>query len=320
MTSPTLSVVSPVYGSPGSLEPLCQRVADVCAKMGISYEIILVDDHCPRGSWAAVKEICAANPFVKGMRFSRNFGQHSAIEAGLKHSTGEWVVVMDCDLQDQPEEIPNLFEAARKEDAKIVLARRAERNDSLYRRAISAGYYGLLSFMTGKPLDASVANFGLYHRTVVDAYCSWEEEQKYFPVMIQWMGFDPVYLDVAHSRRSEGKSSYTFRKLLKLASDVVFSFSDRPLWIIVTIGLIIAAITFVLSIVTFIQALMGQFSVSGYPSLILSVWFMGGVLICSVGLTGIYVGRTLREAKARPSYIVADYLNDVPGSDKPKPQ
>ena len=315
MTSPTLSVVSPVYGSPKTLEQLCTRIADVCLGLGITYEIILVDDHCPHGSWEVVQRICALNPLVKGLRFSRNFGQHSAIEAGLQHSTGEWVVVMDCDLQDQPEEIPAFFEASKQNNSKIVLARRAVRNDSFYRRMVSASYYGVLSFMTGKQLDASVANFGLYHRTVVDAYCSWDEEQKYFPVMIQWMGFDPIYLDVDHGRRAEGKSSYTFRKLLILASDVVFSFSDRPLWIIVTFGLIIAAITFFFSIITFVRALFGQFDVTGYASLILSIWFMGGVLICSVGLTGIYVGRTLREAKARPPYIVADRLNDPNSGD-----
>lgn len=305
---PTLSVVVPVYGCPDSLVPLTQRVFTVAASLDLQCEIVLVDDDCPQDSWSVIRRLTLTDTRIRGIRLSRNFGQHSAIEAGLSHSAGDWVVVMDCDLQDRPEEIAQLYARAVEGDVDIVLARRTVRRDAAYRRAVSGAFYSMLSFLTGQPLDPSVANFGIYHRRVVDAYCSWEEYQKFFPVMIQWLGFEKAAIEVQHDSRQGGGSSYTLKKLMTLGFDVIFSFSDRPLWITALAGLTVAGLALVTAIVFTLMAVFGEIAVQGWASLMISVWLLSGVILAGIGLTGIYVGRVLRDTKDRPAFIVADAL------------
>lgn len=301
-----LSVVVPVYGCPDSLTPLVDRLQQVAMTLGWQHEVVLVDDACPLGSWKTIQALAQAGTPIIGVRLSRNFGQHSAIEAGLKHASGRWIVVMDCDLQDVPEEIPNLLQAAERSGSAIVLARRARRQDLLHRRVLSNAFYRIMSAMTGQPLDATIANFGVYDRQVIDAYLSWNESQKYFPVMIQWLGFSQTTVNVEHADRHSGKSSYNLRRLLQLGADIMFSFSDRPLWVTASIGLVLALLAVVIAIVVTVLALFQRIVVEGWASLMISVWLMGGTVLAAIGLTGIYVGRVLRESKGRPTYVVAE--------------
>ncbi len=303
-----ISFVSPVYRCRNCLEKLVSEINDVCRETDLSYEILLVDDGCPENSWAAINELCAQYPKVKGVKLARNFGQHSAIEAGLKFVEGEWIVILDCDLQDQPSAFRKMWREAQT-GADIVLVRRQSRTDAWHRRVLSSLFYKALSSLTGTKLSAEIANFGIYRRKVIDAYNSWSEEQKFFPVMIQWLGFDQRTITVPHAERFSGTSSYNFRSLLSLGVRVVLSFSDRPLWFVSMFGMFVACVAFLASIAFLVQALSGNASVQGWPSLILSIWFLGGFNIAAVGVAGIYLGRTLREAKGRPSYVVSESLN-----------
>ncbi|WP_340691620.1 glycosyltransferase family 2 protein [Hyphomonas sp.] len=305
MPNERVSFVSPVYKCRDCLIKLVEEIETVCAEIGVDYEVILVDDKCPQGSWETIVELAATNDRVIGVKLSRNFGQHSAIEAGLAQTKGDWVVVLDCDLQDQPANVKAMWEVAQADDVDIVLARRETRTDAFHRRAFSFLFYKLLSSLTGTRISADIANFGLYRRRVIDVLNSWHEEQKYFPVMIQWMGFEQRTVTVKHSDRFAGKSAYNFKSLLALGAKVVLSFSDRPLWFMSAIGSGIAASAFLVTLVVLIRALFGDVAVEGWTSLMLSIWFLGGVNITAAGLLGIYLGRTLREAKGRPGFIIA---------------
>ncbi|WP_114948348.1 glycosyltransferase family 2 protein [Microvirga calopogonii] len=310
---PELSFVIPVYGSPQSLEPLCERIAVVCRTLGVSHEVILVDDRCPVGSWEAIKRLVVMDPSVLGMRLSRNFGQHAAINAGLSIVRGEWVVVMDCDLQDQPEEVPAMLGVAKAGSFDIVRARRGERNDPLYRRALSKIFYAIFSFLTNTHQSAEIANFGIYHKRVIEAVNAWQEESKYFPAIIEWIGFSQSTVAVSHSARFSGKSSYSFRSLFRLGLNVVVGFSDRPLKLMMYAGLIMAIASFLLSLIVLVIGLMGLFTAQGWASIILSIWFLAGSILFGLGLTGLYIGRILIEAKGRPTFIVDTLLRGSRG-------
>ncbi len=304
---PELSFVVPVYGSPESLEPLCRRVRSVCAKIGVAHELILVDDRCPRDSWATVRRLVEADPAVIGIRLSRNFGQHAAIQAGLANTKGEWIVVMDCDLQDRPEEIPGLFAKAR-EGFDVVRARRIGRNDPWHRRMTSRIFYAMLSFLTDTHQSDEVANFGVYHRRVIDAITCWDENSKYFPAIVPWVGFAQTELPVAHDPRFAGKSSYNFGKLVQLGLDVIVGFSNKPLKLVMGIGLVMAVVSFLTSFTILIFHLTGLVTVEGWTSIALSLWFLSGCVLFALGLTGLYIGRILVESKGRPTFLVDQVL------------
>jgi polyisoprenyl-phosphate glycosyltransferase len=307
VAGPDLSFVVPVYGSPESLEALCQRVKHVCAGMRATYELILVDDRCPRDSWSVIARVAKTDPSIVGMRLSRNFGQHAAIQAGLSRVRGKWIVVMDCDLQDRPEEVLRLYEKAMQ-GYDIVRARRAKRSDPLYRRMTSAAFYWLLSYLTDTHQDASIANFGIYSRRVIDVIARWQEESKYFPAIVSWVGFSQAEIIVEQDQRFSGRSSYTFAKLVRLAANVIVGFSDKPLKLVMYAGFAIALLSFAIAFLILALHVMNLFTVEGWASIVLSLWFLAGCLMFSLGLTGLYVGRVLVEVKGRPSFIIDQML------------
>lgn len=318
----TLTFVIPVYGSPESLEPLSRRIREVCVGMGVSYELILVDDRCPKNSWLSISRLAKDDPAIVGVRLSRNFGQHAAIQAGLSRVRGEWIVVMDCDLQDRPEEVPRLMEEALK-GFDVVRAKRLNRNDPAYRQLVSAAYYRLLSYLTGTHQDPGFSNFGIYRRKVIDVITQWQEESKYFPAILSWVGFSHATLAVEQDRRFSGRSSYTLLKLFRLGLNVIVGFSDKPLKLVMVAGFVMALLSFGVSFFILGAHLMGFLTVEGWASIALSLWFLSGCLLFSLGLTGLYVGRVLAEVKGRPSFIVDQVLmqrnGDTPSGSAPTP-
>lgn len=298
-----LSIVSPVYRAEKVLEELVLRISNNIPKEFSSYEIILVDDFSPDLSWKKIEEISQNNYHVKGFKLSRNFGQHYAICAGLKHVKGDYIVVLDCDLQDQPEEIIKLYKEAKK-GFDIVLARRYERKDTLYKKFISKSFYAVLTYLTGTKHDSTVANFGIYSNTVIQEVNKLQEKIKYFPTMVKWVGFKTSHVDVEHAERSEGKSNYNLKKLLNLALDIILAYSDKPLRLIVKLGLIIALLSFAFVIFVIYSKITGHFTVTGYASLISSIWFLSGCLLTTLGVIGLYIGKIFEGVKNRPSYII----------------
>ena len=305
-----LSVVSPIYGAEATVAELVQRLVAVLEPLALPFEIILVDDRSPDDSWPRIQAEAAREPRVRGLRLSRNFGQHRAIVAGLAQCRGEWVVVMDCDLQDRPEEIPPLLAQARA-GFDLVLARRIERQDSWGRRAYSALFYRLLTYLTGTVQDPAIANFGVYHRKVIAAVLAMRESATYFPLMVRWVGFRRLDVPVAHARRAAGRSAYDFTRMSNLALDIILAYSDKPLRLTVKLGLLVSGITFVLILVMLGRFLNGQIIVLGYTSLILSIWFFSGLLLSVLGMVGLYLGKTFEQVKNRPLYVVDDLANPL---------
>jgi polyisoprenyl-phosphate glycosyltransferase len=304
-----ISVVTPVYNCAGCLEQLYERLVASLSPITDDFEILMVNDASTDECWTVIVGLAARDPRVRGINLSRNFGQHAAITAGLDKTRGEWIVVLDCDLQDRPEEIPKLY-AKATDGFDVVLARRVERQDRAIRRLASRLFYRVLSYMTGTEQDGAIANFGIYHRRAIEAVCSIRESYRYFPVMVRWVGFKSTAVDVVHAPRTVGKSSYDFSKSLKLAYDVIISFSDKPLRLAVKLGMTIAALSLLLPVLIVYLVLSGDVLVAGWASVMASIWFLAGLIITLLGVVGTYLGRAFDEAKKRPIYIIKEEIDD----------
>lgn len=273
------------------------------------YEIILVDDRCPNNSWDVMKKLSQDFSEVRSVRLSRNFGQHPAIMAGLSQAKGEWIVVMDCDLQDQPKEVLKLYNKAQ-EGFDAVLAKRIKRQDSFLKKISSKIFSLVYGYFTDTKFDNSIANFGIYNNKVIEQVLCMNDCIKSFPLFIKWVGFDMIAIEVEHSGREEGTSSYSFSKLLSLAFNTIISFSNKPLKLFVKFGVGISIISFILGIYNLYLSLTGQIAVLGYSSIIVSIWFLSGIIITTIGVSGIYVGKIFDQTKNRPIFII-DKIENV---------
>ncbi len=306
--SAEISVVSPVYCCADCLRALCARLAKTLSALGKDYEIILVDDASPDDAWPVLRELCAADSRVKAIALSRNFGQHYAIAAGIEHALGRWIVVLDCDLQDRPEEIARLY-AKAQEGFDVVFAERETRQDGWLKRNSSRAFIALLNYLSGAEYDYRTANFGIYSRAVIDAVRSMGDRSRFFPVMVRWTGFRKTSIPVQHDARGNGGSSYSLRKLLRLALDIMLSYSDKPLRLVATLGIIVSMIALAMTGFSLYRYLHGDVNVAGYTSLIASMWLLAGVMLFCMGIIGLYVGRVFENVKSRPIFIVRDRLN-----------
>ena len=303
-----ISVVSPVYRAENIVSELVKQVKEQLSPITEDFEIILINDASPDNSWVEIEKETAKDKRVKGLNLSRNFGQHYAITAGLNFAKGEWIVVMDCDLQDRPEEIPNLYYKAL-EGYDSVFAQRTERNDTLFKKLFSKLFYKLFSYLTDTKQDATVANFGIYRRCVIDAILSMHDQIRFFPTMVQWVGFRKFYLPVEHASRFEGKSTYNFKGLFRLAINTIMGFSDKPLRLTVKVGFFITLLSVLVAIVYLGLYLSGRIQVEGFTTLILSLWFLSGFIMFILGILGLYIGRMFEKVKERPVYLIQDKCN-----------
>lgn len=308
MSNIKISIVSPIYRAEKMVHILVDRIVKSVATITEDYEIILVNDASPDASWSVIEHECAQDKRVKGINLSRNFGQHYAITAGLHYAQGEWVVVMDCDLQDRPEEIPTLYQKAL-EGYDSVFAQRVQREDNWLKRMSSKTFYAILGYLTDTKQDASIANFGIYHKNVIQSILQMGDRYRYFPTMVQWVGFKKGYLPVSHNERAEGKSSYNFSRLFRLALDTIIAFSDKPLRLMVKGGFIVTIISILIGLIYLIKYLCGDIQVLGFTTLIISLWLIAGIIISLLGVLGLYVGKMFDTVKKRPTFIVDKELN-----------
>lgn len=303
-----ISVVVPVYGCKAALEELYTRLCQSLEKICNEFEIILVNDNCPQNSWEIIEQLCHRDKRVKGIEMARNFGQIKAITAGLDYCTGDWVVVMDCDLQDRPEEIINLYNKAQ-EGYDVVFARRKNRKDSLLKIFVSKIFYKIYSFASDGYYDPAICNFSISKRIVIENYCKMRELHRAFVIYIKWLGFKQTAIDVEHDPRKEGKSSYNMKKRLKMAGEILTSQSDKLLKIMVEFGFLMTFISFVTIIVLTVNYFTKHIT-AGWTSIIAVNCLIGGMIIMVVGLVGIYVGNIFMQVKDRPLYVIRQILND----------
>ncbi|MCX5964445.1 MAG: glycosyltransferase family 2 protein [Cyanobacteria bacterium] len=298
-----ISVVIPIYKAEKSLDVLYDRLKVSLSEITQDFEIILVEDCGGDRSWDIITQLANSDSRVKGIQFSRNFGQHYGITAGLDHCDGDWVVVMDCDLQDRPEEIPRLYKKAQ-EGYDIVLARRGKRKDSPLKRVTSWLFYQIFNYFTELQYDGEVGNFRIISRQVAQNFCLMRERLRFFGGLVDWMGFYTASIDVFHEERFAGKSTYTFAKLWKLASETIIAYSDKPLRLAIKLGFIISIFAFIYGFYILIEVLIYGATVTGWSSIIVSLYFLGGIIISILGIIGIYLGKTFDEIKNRPLYLV----------------
>ncbi len=298
-----LSIVSPVYRADSLVEPLVERCRAVAEQITPNYEIILVEDRSPDDSWGMILKSARDHPEVRGLRMCKNFGQQPAIHAGLDAARGEWVVVLDCDLQDPPEEILKLY-AKAQEGYEIVHASRQQRQDNWLKRAGSYAFNRLLGYLTDTVQDPTVGNFVIIHRKVVDTLNGLSECERYFPWLLQWVGYRRTKIPIAHCDRADGHSSYSFRKRVRLATDTVLAHSDKPLRVTVLGGVGVTMASIAGAALLVLLYFFGTIVAPGWASLATLVSFFSGVLISVLGMVGLYLGKTFQLVKARPNYII----------------
>jgi glycosyltransferase involved in cell wall biosynthesis len=308
MSDIEISIVSPVYRAEALVDKLVERIINSVSKLTDSYEIILIEDCGPDNSWKKIQENCNKYSVVRGVKLSRNYGQQHAIQAGLDASSGKYIITMDCDLQDQPEEIEKLLDKAKK-GYEIVVASRKNRQDDFFKKFLSRIFYATLGYLTETKQDRSVANFVCYHRCAVEAMARVKDHNRYYPMLQQLIGFNYSKVEIEHAEREDGKSSYSFSKRLRLAMDTILTFSDKPLRLTVKFGVLLSFFSICLAITMVVLYVFSDVEAEGWASLALLLSFFSGIIISVLGMVGLYVGRTFESVKHRPTYIIHEKIN-----------
>ncbi|GGJ87362.1 glycosyl transferase [Lentibacillus kapialis] len=287
------------------MKTLSSRIISTVESIPADLEIILINDASPDNAWETIQELHKQDSRIKGIDFARNFGQHHAITAGLDYAAGDWVVVMDCDLQDRPEEIATLYEKAQ-EGYEVVFANRVERQDKWLKRKTSQLFYRVYDYFTGKISDHTIANFSISQRKVVLAFRQMREQNRFFPLFIQWMGYQTTSVPVEHNARQDGKTTYNLKKLITLATDAIISQSNKPLRLSIQFGFILALGSLLYGLYLFIRYFFLAQPVQGWTSVMVSIYFIGGLIFFNFGILGMYIGKIFNETKSRPLYLIRE--------------
>lgn len=303
-----ISVVVPVYGCADCLGELHRRLADTLEPMGVEYELVLVDDGSPDGAWSRLAEIAARDERVLAVRLSRNFGEEAAIAAGLSRARGRFTVVMDCDLQDAPEDIPRMH-AKALEGYEVVLTRRSERGHGRRRVLASRLYFRLMSRLFGGAVDPETGNFSMVSRKVVEAIQLLGDSDRHYRAILAWVGFRQTAIEVEHAPRFAGSSAYGVRALVRHAADGVFFQSATLMRYIVYAGLVWALVGVGLALFFVLSYLLSDFTYPGWTSLAVLLLLSTGFLTLTLGVAGLYIGRIFRQVKGRPLFVVDEELS-----------
>jgi glycosyltransferase involved in cell wall biosynthesis len=303
-----LSIVIPLYNESTLISELLKQVNLNATESTTDFEVIMVDDGSTDQTWNQILKLSEKQTNLKGIKLSRNFGHHYAITAGLRSSIGEWVVVMDGDLQDRPEVIPKLYKKAH-EGFDIVFVSRRNRPEKFYYKILQKTFYWFLRILSGIKFDSTQANFSIINRKVVDAFNDFPESARFYGTTIKWLGFKTTQIQADHGMRFSGKPSYTFKKRIKLAGDIIIAFSERPLKFAVVVGLLISIFSVIGAVWIIYSAINWGYSVTGWTSLMFSTFFFSGILLIVLGIIGIYIGRIFQEVKRRPLYVISEKIN-----------
>ena len=303
-----IAVVIPVYMGKAFVRELCARLISSLEPICGRFSIVLVDDRSPDDVWPDIVALGGDDPRVRGIQLSRNFGQHYAITAGIDRARARWYVVMDCDLQDAPEDIPLLYAEALKGFDMVVAARRRKEH-GLLKRMASRAFYRLFKLLSGVPLDWSIGNYRIFSNAVAEGFREMREQLRCFPASLSFMGFEVGEIEVVHHSRPSGKSSYTARKLVAFAAETIIAHSHVPLTLTALVGLVISILSLLTGLAIIVRTLAWGSPITGWASLMVGVFTMGGFQLFAAGVIGIYVGKTFDETKRRPLYFVRDLSN-----------
>ena len=303
-----LSIVTPIYDEEKNIQQLYQRLTETLIKLNISYEIIFVDDGSKDASPFLMEQLYSQDPLhVQCVYLSRNFGHQPAISAGLKQSRGKAVIVMDADLQDPPEMIPQFLEKW-KQGFQVVYAVREKRKESIFKRAAYYSFYRILKSISRIEIPLDTGDFCLMDRSVVDVICRLPESNRFVRGLRSWAGYKQTGLVYERDARFAGETKYTFRKLLNLAMDGLISFSYLPLRLATILGFVVSALSILLGLYYFTRALFFGLGLPGFATIVVLVSFIGGFQLITIGISGEYIGHILDEVKHRPSFVIEKVL------------
>ncbi|GAB4073019.1 glycosyltransferase family 2 protein [Barrientosiimonas marina] len=269
-----------------------------------------MNDASPDHAWETIQELHTQDSRIKGIDFARNFGQHHAITAGLDYAEGDWVVVIDCDLQDRPEEIQTLYNKAL-EGYEVVFGKRVHRQDKWLKRKLSQVFYKIYDYFSGKSTDHTIANFSISQKKVIRAFQQLREQNRFFPIFIQWMGYKTQSVAVEHNARKEGKTSYNLGKLVTLATDAIVSQSNKPLRLSIQFGFLLALASLIYGLYLIAGYFFLNQPVQGWTSVMVSIYFIGGMTFFNFGILGLYIGKIFNETKGRPLYLIRKTTDDT---------
>jgi dolichol-phosphate mannosyltransferase len=305
-----ISVVIPVYNCAGCLPALHERLTATLSALTADYEIVLVDDRSRDNAWEVLTELARADRRLRIVRLSRNFGQHAAITAGLTRSRGDWTVVMDCDLQEPPEEIARLW-AKAQEGYDIVRATREGRRHSAFRRVSASLYRRMLSEREGGEIELSTLS--MISRKVVDAFLQLRDRDREYQLVLDWLGFSQATISFAHAEREgDSPSAYGLRELVGVALDGMFFRTTVLLRWIVLLGFLVAAAGFGLGAFAIFSRYVED-TPPGYTSIVVLLVLLSGFILISLGVVGLYVGRIFDQVKGRPLFVVDEQIDgDAP--------
>ncbi len=304
-----ISVVIPVYGCPEAIPELHRRLTDTLVHMNIGYEIILVDDRDGMGSWDEIKKVALADVHVKAISLTRNCGQDKAITAGVAASRGQWVITMDCDLQDAPENIPMLYKKVREQGLDILIVRRQQRKDSAIVQLLSKMFHKVFSYLSELTFDYELGTYLIASRRAADLFVHTKGQGRDFTMFLLWTGYKKGFVELEHETRFAGKSSYTFAKKCEYALRAMTTFSNRILYVPVYVGLISALGSLIYIIFVLISWATHVSNPEGWNTLAAAVFFFGGLILSTLGVLGIYIGNIFDVAKERPLYIIQETIN-----------
>lgn len=300
-----LSVVVPVYNEEENLHELARRLRQVLEGLVSTWEVLFVDDGSRDRSWEIILQLAQEEPRIRGLRFSRNFGHQMAFFAGIEHAKGDAVVIMDGDLQDPPELIPELLTKHRQGYEVVYAVRAARHGETLFKKFTAKMFYRLFARLTSLNLPLDTGDFRLMGKKAVEAFRRLPERHRFTRGLVTWLGFSQVGVSYDRAPRYAGTSKYPLQKMLRLAFDAITSFSHAPLQVATGLGFLVSAFAFVYIVAVLALKLAGGFQ-PGYTSLMAAMLFLGGVQLVMVGLLGEYVGRIYDEVKRRPLYLVAE--------------
>lgn len=303
-----ISVVIPVYGCPEALPELYSRLVAVLEGMQIEFEIVMVDDSCPMGSWATVQDICMKDKRVKGIHFTKNFGQGCAVTAGVAASRGNWIITIDCDLQDVPENIPDLYNKVL-EGYDVVFVRRTKRKDPFITQQWAKLFHKAFCYMTEVNYDFDLATYLIASRRAADKFLESKDRGRDFGMYLMWLGYKHTFMEFEHGERHSGESSYSFIKKVKTAVGDMTSFSNRVLYIPIYLGLLSAAVSLIYIVYVFYRFFALGTDPEGWSTLAAAVFLFGGMILSTLGIMGIYLGNIFDMNKDRPLYVVQDSIN-----------
>lgn len=272
-------------------------------------ELIFVNDGSPDNSIEHLATLHELFPFVRVIDLSRNFGQHIALSAGYAAARGQYVGMLNVDMEDPPDQIPLMLNEMKGKKLDLLVGMREKREAGFFKKVTSTVFYSLLNWLTGNYVPTNAATLRVMSRRFTDAYNSLSEKSRYLPGLETWLGFNSGYLYITHQQRKKGKSSYNFKRRLSMATESILSFSDFPLKLITGFGLIVAVIGFLLIAILVLQKLFFVNFMPGYTSTVSIIVFLAGVQILVIGMASLYIGRILKEVQNRPLYIIKEKYN-----------